>query len=282
MEAVKRKKGSSVLCRQKQGDLEYLTFPSLTETGMVEHLFSTRLGGTSKGMFRSMNLSYSRGDNEEAVNENYRRIGAILNRNIGEMVVSRQTHTTNVLRVGREDMGKGITKPAGWDNVDGLVTDEAGIVLVTLYADCVPLFFLDPARRAIGLSHSGWRGTVARMGQATVEKMSLEYGSRPEDILAAIGPSICGRCYEVGREVAEAFEKEFGETIEPQIVTRNTFGSWQLDLWEANKQVLLDAGILQEHISVTDICTCCNPDYLFSHRASGGKRGNLGAFLSLR
>ncbi len=165
--------------------------------------------------------------------------------------------------------------------MDGMITNEPGLMLATFYADCVPLFFVDPVKRAVGLSHSGWKGTAGKMGRCTVEAMVREFNSRPEDILAAIGPSICADCYEVSGDVILEFEKSFGAEAVESFSIRKGNGKYQLDLWEANRYVLLEAGIRPEHMAVTDICTCCNPDKLFSHRASHGKRGNLAAFLGL-
>lgn len=164
-----------------------------------------------------------------------------------------------------------------------MITDEKNIMLATFYADCVPLFFVDAKHKAIGLAHSGWRGTVARMGLRMVEAMAREYGTKPEDLTAAIGPSICRDCYEVSEDVAEAFAKEFCKPGQnEEILTDKGNGKFLLDLWRANEIVLTEAGIAPDKIQVTDICTCCNPEYLFSHRASKGKRGNLGAFMGLK
>jgi hypothetical protein len=164
--------------------------------------------------------------------------------------------------------------------VDGLVTNEPGVVLSTFFADCVPLYFVDPVHRAIGLSHSGWRGTVGRMGERTLEKMASEFGTNPRDVYAAVGPSICQDCYEVSADVADAFAAEFaGHTDD--ILRSGKNGKYQLDLWESNRIVLCEAGVLPEHLAITNVCTCCNPELLFSHRASRGMRGNLGAFLFL-
>ena len=192
-----------------------------------------------------------------------------------------------VSRVEKEDAGKGVTKEKDYRDVDGLITNVPGLILGTFYADCVPLLFVDPVHHAIGCSHSGWRGTVGEMGKKTVEAMREAYGSRPEDIFAAIGPSICQDCYEVGKDVAEPFEKLFSQeryqdVSMKNILTEKVNGKYQLDLWRANEAILLGAGILKEHLSMTDICTCCNPGYLFSHRASKGRRGNLAAFLMLK
>ncbi len=274
--------GNGQMKQNRVGELEYLTFPLLDKTGMVRHLFSTRLGGVSEGSFASMNLSYTRGDRKEAVDENYRRIAAVLGCSVEDIVCSDQTHTTNLKVVGRGDGGKGITRRRDYHDVDGLLTDEPGIVLATFYADCVPLYFVDTKHRAIALAHSGWRGTVARMGQCVVEKMRESYGTDPEDIVAAVGPSICQECYEVSEDVAEAFYKEFRKEGQGQeILLAKGGGKYQLDLWRANEIVLAEAGVLPSRIQVTDLCTCHNSAYLFSHRASHGRRGNLGAFLGL-
>lgn len=274
--------GNGQMKQNRVGELEYLTFPLLDKTGMVRHLFSTRLGGVSEGIFASMNLSYTRGDRKEAVDENYRRIAAVLGCSVEDIVCSDQTHTTNLKVVGRGDGGKGITRRRDYHDVDGLLTDEPGIVLATFYANCVPLYFVDTKHRAIALAHSGWRGTVARMGRCVVEKMRESYGTDPEDIVAAVGPSICQECYEVSEDVAEAFYKEFRKEGQGQeILLAKGGGKYQLDLWRANEIVLAEAGVLPSRIQVTDLCTCHNSAYFFSHRASHGRRGNLGAFLGL-
>ena len=287
MEFIRKRAGgwaSDFCCTQGlleewKGQALYLTFPSFTRTQAVEHLFSTRLGGVSEGIFSSMNLSYTRGDSKEAVDENYRRIADILGCRVESFVCSDQTHTTNVRKVTEGDCGKGVVIPRDYQDVDGLVTDRAGVVLATFFVDCVPLYFLDVRQRVIGLAHAGWRGTVGRIGKKMIDMMTAEYGCKRENIIAAIGPSICADCYEVSEDVAVQFEAEFGNTV---LRTGKQPGKYQLDLWKANAEVLLHAGLTPAQIEVTDICTCCNPSLLFSHRASKGKRGNLGAFLMLK
>lgn len=262
-------------------ELILLKYPLLEQTGMVEHCFTTRLGGVSEGMFSSMNLSFSRGDKKEAVEENFRRLAAALGTEPGQFILTDQTHTTNVRKVTAADAGRGLTRERNYRDVDGLITDEPGLVLSAFFADCVPLYFVDTVHHAIGLSHSGWRGTVKRMGAVTLEAMEKAYGTQPKDVICAIGPSICRDCYEVSEDVAEEFAKEFSGR-EQEILVEKGEGKYQLDLWRANVLVLKSAGVLSEHIAMTDICTCCNEKLLFSHRASQGKRGNLGAFLSLK
>lgn len=260
----------------------YLTYPGFEQIPGIIHGFSTRLGGVSRGDCMSMNLSFSRGDLEENVRENYRRFAGAVGFFPEQIDCSDQTHTTNVRVVTETDRGKGIVVPRDYTDVDGLVTDVPGLVLATFYADCVPLYFVDPEKRVIGLSHSGWKGTVGRIGKVTVETMQREYGCRPKDILAAIGPSICQECYEVSEDVAEQFMRAFPASEHGKILKEKGHGKYLLDLWAANALIFAEAGILAEHISYPGICTCCNPQFLFSHRASKGKRGNLGAFLGLR
>ena len=294
MNTFVRKKDADFMEVRNNKQILYLTFPLLEKTGLVRHLFSTRKGGVSKGIYESMNLSYSRGDVKEAVDENFRRIAGIFDSSPERMVCSRQTHTTNIRLVGEEDCGKGIMKETDYEDVDGLITNLPEIILCTFYADCVPLYFVDTQKKAIGLAHSGWRGTVDRMGEQVLKAMTEAFGTRPQDVVAAIGPSICQDCYEVGEEVAEKFMECFsGETIGGDF-RGNAFnkrgilqkgvkeGKYQLNLQEANRTILVDAGIPKGQIAVSDICTCCNSSLLFSHRASQGKRGNLGAFMELR
>lgn len=260
----------------------FLEYPMLRKTGLVYHGFSTRLGGVSEGCYASMNLSFDRGDDPEAVRENFRRIGNAIGVNVEDMVMSKQTHTTNVRVVTEEDRGKGVVKERDYTDVDGLVTDVRGICLVTSYADCVPLYFVDPVRNAIGLSHSGWRGTVGKIGKKTVELMTGRFGSDPSDILACVGPSVCVDCYEVSEDVVEKVREAFAPALWNRLFYKKDNGKYQLDLWKTNEEIFLEAGILPEHIAVTNVCTHCNSRILYSHRTQGDKRGNLCAFLALK
>lgn len=262
-------------------ELPLFSFPALEKTGLVKHCFTTRLGGCSEGVLDSLNLSFTRGDKEENVRENYRRLAKAMDVEYDSFVFSDQTHTTNVRKAGREDMGNGLIFPQKYADVDGLVTNEKGVTLTTFYADCVPLYFIDPVHEAIGLSHSGWRGTVKRMGKATLDKMQEEYGTNPADVICAIGPCICQDCYEVSADVAEQFMEAFAGREEEILIDKKN-GKYQLDLWKANEIVLTEAGVLPEHLAVTNICTCCNPKVFYSHRASKGERGNLAAVMALR
>lgn len=266
---------------EEKGGIPFFVFPLLKETGTVIHGFTTRLGGVSEGIYASMNLSFTRGDDPRRVMENYQLACGALGFPVEEVICSDQTHTANVRRMGRGDCGKGVLRPRDYTDVDGMITDEPHVALAAFFADCVPLFFVDPVRRAIGLSHSGWKGTAGRIGARTVEAMQEAYGCQPENIRAAVGPSICRDCYEVSRDVVDAFSKSFTEEELRRCCLEKGQGKYQLDLWKANEQILLAAGIRPEHLAVTDVCTCCNPTLLFSHRATNGRRGNLAAFLRL-
>ncbi len=275
------KNQEQILDEKQSGEVLYLTYPLLDTTGIVKHGFSTRIGGVSVGHLGSMNLSFTRGDKEEAVRENYKRMAKALDVAEDSFVFSQQTHTTNVRTITSEDKGKGLIIPLDYQDVDGLITNVPGLTLTTFYADCVPLFFVDPVHRAIGLSHSGWRGTVGKMGAVTLQRMAEEYGTNPADVVAAIGPSICQDCYEVSEDVILEFQRTFSPKYYEQLFYQKENGKYQLNLWKANEIVLVEAGIPRERIAVTNVCTCCNAQKLFSHRASQGKRGNLAAFLAI-
>ncbi len=301
---IRSKNRKQVLVQEKKrlacGDaLEYLTFPEFSKIDCIRHLFTTRQGGVSQGDCSSLNFSFSRGDEPEHVMENYSRIAEVFDTDINHFVTTDQTHTTNIRIVTKEDAGKGVTVPRDYTDIDGLITKERGLILSCFTADCVPLYFVDPVKKVIGVAHSGWRGTVAGIGAGMVQKMQEEFGCNPQDIQTAIGPSICQSCYEISEEVAERFREGFWaeENVEKFskeacekglhptgeiLMDGRTTGKYQLDLWLANYVVLRCSGIRPEHISMTDVCTNCNPDYLFSHRASKGKRGNLAAFLMLK
>lgn len=254
----------------------YLSYPLFERTGLVQHGFSTRLGGVSTGCWSTMNISTTRGDAPAHVKKNRELIAQAIGVRAEDFTFTNQTHTTRVAVVKASDKGKQFME------TDGMITDVPGICLVTFYADCVPLYFVDPVKKVIGLSHSGWRGTAGKIGKITVEKMCEVYGCMPENILAAIGPSICQDCYEVSEDVIDQFKDHFEESLWETLFYQKENGKYQLNLWEANRQIFLESGIQTEHIAVTNLCTHCNPDLLFSHRSSGGKRGNLSAFLALK
>lgn len=276
MIGLKYKNQEKIFEEKVVNGVPFLSYPILENTGLVNHGFTTRLGGVSVGNCATMNISTTRGDAPEAIEENKRRLAAAIGVLPEDMTFTHQTHTVNVAVVHEEDRGKRFM------DTDGMITNVPGICLVTFYADCVPLYFVDPVKKAIGLSHSGWRGTVHKMGKVTVEKMVQTYGSDPKDIIAAIGPSICQDCYEVSEEVIEQFREHFHKDLWEKLFYQKENGKYQLNLWKANEEVFLESGIKKENIAVTNVCTHCNPDLLFSHRTTGNARGNLSALLTLK
>ncbi len=262
----------------QSGELVYLTFPLFDKHG-VKNAFTTRHGGVSEGDCASFNTSFDRGDSPDAVVENMKRICAAIGANCKKLIYAKQTHTNNVRIVSEADIGKGIVKPLDYTDVDGLVSALPGVALITQYADCVPLAFYDTAKKIIATSHAGWRGTASEIGSETVTAMR-SLGSNPADIIAGIGPSIGNCCYEVDDPVYSAMKAIDYMPLE-KIFKIKPNGKYMLDLREANRQILIHAGIPPENIDVADICTNCNSEHLHSHRATGGRRGNLGLIISL-
>lgn len=288
-------KNSSLAELDQSAEVPYIKFPLLSDIPFLMHGFSTRLGGISKGIFSSLNLGSDSSpfiDDPDNIRQNFERIAKSIGVDPQSIVLSKQVHKTTIRLVDEKDRGKGLYRPRDYEEVDGLITNQPNITLVTKYADCVPLFFVDPVKKAIGLSHSGWRGTVSKIGQITVKEMEKHFGSNPKDILAVIGPSICKDCYEVGEEVAMRFMEAFplpadlpsGQNLPKDIpvIEKNASGRYQCNLWEANRRVLLQAGLNLEHIHISGVCTSCHSELLFSHRKTQGKRGSLAAFLAIR
>ncbi len=265
-----------------------LTFPVFSALPWVVHGVSTRLGGVSKGIYESMNFKEDAEDSIENIRENYRRTAAALGCDRNKMVRPELAHKAFVHQVREQDYGSGCVREATLYDIDALITDVPGVTLAATFADCVPLLFVDRKHQAIGLAHSGWRGTVKKIGRETLLAMKEAFKTRMEDVTAAIGPCICQDCYEVGEDVKEEFQTIFPGTGDSdagkkpiQIIEKNKNNRYQLDLQMANYRILLEAGLEPSQIQISDICTCCNPHLLFSHRATNGKRGAIGVFLGI-
>lgn len=262
---------------QKDG-IGYLCTPLLEGKNLV-HAFTTREGGVSEGSLSSLNLGLGRGDKPEHVTENYRRICSILEVNLEKCIMAKQVHSNLVQVVGPEDAGKGIYKPEERMEVDGLVTNVSGLPLAVFYADCVPILLYHEKTHCLAAVHAGWRGTVGGIAKNAVQVMQETYGAVPEEILAAIGPSI-GPChFEVGAEVADEFcQKGFRNWVQQ---SQNHSDKYDVDLWESNRQVLLAAGVLAEHINIAGECTVCHTQRYFSHRGLGADTGRMALIAAL-
>lgn len=261
----------------REGEQQYLTFHRLDQYEELRHLFTTRHGGVSSGCCASWNFGEKHLDTEENVLRNFEILAGILGTDTDYMVTSAQTHTTNIRVVTREDGGKGVVRERDYQDVDGLVTDERDLAIITGHADCNAIFFFDPSKQVIGLAHSGWRGTLAGIGTAMVLKMAALYGCRPSDIIAGIGPSLCQDCFEVDQDVAQAFfdkKEEYREFAYQKGVKH------YIDLKGIIKFDLQEAGVLAENLVDMQLCTKCNKDLFFSHRGHRGKRGlMIGAMM---
>lgn len=259
--------------------LPYYIIHSFEQTGLVKHGFTTRLGGISSEPFNTLNLGLNTGDDKEKIIRNFEKVSGAFNIPLEKMVLSDQVHGTKIRVITKDDAGKGLFKPMDYKEIDGLLTNVKGLMLLTFYADCVPLFFLDKAKNVAGLAHAGWKGTVARIGEKMVNKMKETFSSNPEDILVGIGPSIGPCCYPVKKDVQDKFNASLSNTEE--ILSEEYSNIWKLDLWKANKKVLEENGILSRNITVSELCTSCNNHKFFSYRKENGKTGRMAALIQL-
>jgi YfiH family protein len=260
--------------RNESDGLAFYTFEALEAYPELVHAITTRHGGVSTGPHSSLNVSNKLGDDPKAVEENLLRICAALGLERDDLTSPNQRHTANVRRVGAAERGH---IQVGYD---ALVTDQARVPLLLRYADCVPVLIYDPAHRAAAVVHSGWRGTVLGAPQAAVESLVREFDSRPEDLVAAIGPSIGPCCYEVGPEVVSAVREAF--TGGDGLLSVRSGGRVHLDLWAANRRWLTGCGVRSSRIEVGEMCTACHTEEFYSHRAEHGKTGHFAALMSLR
>jgi len=271
--------------RTKNG-VRFLVFESLAAQKGVDAVVTTRHGGESTGAFATLNLGGRTGDDAEIVKRNRARAASIVGAAPAWLTFGRQVHGARVAVVGNADRG------SVFDDTDALVTNAALVPLVILTADCAAIFLFDPVRRAVGIAHAGWRGTVAGVAARTVETMRDAFGSRPESLVAAIGPSIGPCCYEVGEEVIDAVTSGFPDhtdelLVEPDMASAGSFRASvneerkHFDLWRANEIVLRDAGVPEESIETSRLCTSCRTDWFYSHRAEKGNTGRFGGIVML-
>ena len=262
---------------QAPHDLHWLSSPLLDG---ICHGFSTRTGGVSQGHLASLNLrgAIPSGDAPEAVLENYRRFCAAIGADVNAAVLSKQVHETTVRICTADDAGKGLFSDRDY-TADALVTNVPSLPLTVFSADCGIILLYDPLHRAIGAVHAGWRGCAAGIVEKAVQTMAETYGSRPEELLAAIGPCIGQCCFETDRDVPDAMRAALGADAEPYLEVRGP--KWHVDLAGLNRQWLLRAGLTPEHIDTCGLCTACRPDLFWSHRKMGNARGAQIAMISL-
>lgn len=276
-----KKEVRRIFAEKQVKELTVFQVPMIEATGLVVHGFSTRLGGVSTGAFQGLDLGIYQGDDLEAVQRNRQLFVERLGIDRDQVVCMHQVHGLEVAMVGGVDGGRGfLTQETALQGTDGLMTNEQGVALLACFADCVPLFFLDPVKKAIAVSHAGWKGTLGGIGAITVARMGHCYGSRPEDILVGIGPSIGACHYEVDENLIEKTKRAFD--FWPSVLQLTKGGHGQLDLWEANRLSLLKAGVLPGHITLSGLCTACRQDMFYSFRGSGGTTGRMAAVMMLK
>lgn len=267
----------------KKGEVELIQFRHLLEYGdSLAHCFTCRNGGISTGCYSSLNMGFGNGDSHENVFENYRRVGSVLGINTCDCVFSRQIHGDNIRIVRSEDAGKGFDLENGFREYDGFITDVPGIPMVTFHADCIPIFLYDPVKNCAGIVHSGWRGTVRKIGKKAAVMMNEVYGSDFSSMMAGIGPAIGYCCFEVDRPVVDEFVKAFSDTGFEKHIMASGHGKWKINLAGIIRDMLIELGLKPENVKSGGICTRCNPDVFFSHRAHGGNRGSLAAIMQLK
>lgn len=249
--------------------------PQLQELPWLWHGFSTRRGGVSRAYTEDasdLNLGFTKADAAEAVRENRELfVEAVTGSRETPLITVRQVHSNVTVVAGSAE--------AGGCEADGLMTDEPGLLLGILTADCIPVLVVDPVRRVVAAFHAGWRGTVARIVERGIAQMGERFESEPGDLLAAIGPGIGACCYAIGGEVEERFAENFAYAAE---LFSEREGRPHLDLIEANRRQLMDAGLHGGSISIAGGCTACHPELFYSHRASGGHAGRMMAVVGIR
>jgi YfiH family protein len=252
-------------------DMMLMRAPNINFT----HAFTTRFGGVSSGALYSLNLGENRGDEPENVRENYRRLLEALDIPEQELCFTKQVHGTNVRIVSDADRRQ-LFSPFLYE-ADGLVTDVRGLPLICFSADCVPVLLADERAGVVGAVHCGWRSTTADIIGKAIDKM-VSLGSEPSSINAAIGPAIDICCFETGPEVAQAVTNLLGDECEG-VFFETAEGKFMVDLKEALRRRLIQRGLREGNISVSDECTSCNSDRYWSHRKTRGERGSQAAII---
>ena len=266
-----------------KGEITYLTSPLYNDLSWLNSGFSTRLGGVSDGVCGSMNFAYNQYDNPQNVYKNYQLFCDAAGIDINKIITTKQVHSNTVVKLDSGHTFRSVNEPGcDFPSVDGVITNIPGVTLFAFSADCSLIQIVDPVNKAIGLCHSGWRGTVGRISSNAISMMQENYGSNPSDLLVTIGPSICQECFEVEWDMIEEARKGFKESDYDKIYYKKNESKYQFNLWEANRIVLLESGVNYKNIFMPNLCTKCNPSLLFSHRNMGLKRGTLIAFLGIK
>ena len=265
--------------RRERNGVVYHTAEPLDAIDGIAHGFSTRLGGVSSGIYASMNLGLTRGDDPDCVRENYRRFLETVGGTGRRYAMCDQVHGAAVRNITLADTKTDLYHRLNYEG-DGMMTAIPGVTLVVFSADCIPVLLCDPVRRVIAAVHAGWRGTAAGVVSAAVERMTEVYGCSPADIRAAIGPGIGPCCFETHEDVPNAMMASVSSPALPYIKVKEN-GKFSVDLKGINAKRLELAGLRPEHIAVSDACTACHGEEFWSHRVMGTERGSMAAMIEL-
>lgn len=257
----------------------FLAADGFRAAGGVAHGFSTRLGGVSTGIYASLNLGSTRGDEPDRVRENYRRFCDAIGADVTGVVMTNQIHSTVIRTAVPADVKADLYDREGYE-CDGLITNIPGLALTIFSADCIPVLLYDPVQKVIAAVHAGWRGTAGDIAGKAARQMQTDYGCRPGDILAAIGPGISQCCFETHADVPEAMTAVLGDLANPHIISLEN-GKFKVGLKEINAALLERAGLEPGHIEISGDCTACLPEKYWSHRVTRGQRGSQAAILQL-
>ncbi len=260
--------------RIQRGSFVYYTCTRLP----VRHAFTTKFGGVSTGHCESLNLGFNRGDTEENVRENYRRLADALGVDDARWTLTKQIHETEVSVVTEAQAGMGLHQPMAWQS-DAIVTALPDTPLIGFYADCVVTLLYDPAAHTAGVCHAGWRGMAAGILPKTVAVMAEQLGTKRESLIAVLGPSIRQECFETDADVPEAMERQLGALVHPYIMEKGP--KFHVDLQGIGVRLLQDAGLSPENVIDSGICTMCCAEEFWSHRATHGQRGVQGGVICL-
>lgn len=270
------------MLEEKQG-ISFITFGIYKAVPAVTAAVSTRCDGQSTGRFASLNMSFASGEPADTIRANRRAYLQALHIDPVTIVACNQVHGIHIEAVGRESCGNGaLTRETAIPACDGLMTNQSDVPLTMNFADCTPLLFVDPVHHAVAVSHGGWRGTAGNIGKVTLQAMASQYGTQAGDVLAAIGPAIGGCCFEVGPEVIEQFRPLFTaqDMYELARYIRET-GKYYFDLPKANEKLLMQAGILPEHLENTHLCTYCRDDLFYSYRKASKQGQQTGRHMAV-
>lgn len=264
---------------KKNGEFRYLEIEEFTKMG-IQAYFTSRHGGVSQGCYATLNLGLHTRDEKESILTNRQIVAEKIGFKLADFVSAEQVHSDRIYVVEEKDRGRGaLAYSDSLPGFDGIITATSGLPLLSFYADCVPLLFMDSVKRVVGLAHAGWKGTVKKIGIKTVQKMMDVFGSRPKDIWVGIGPSISRHNYQVDEIVIKQIRESFPYWRD--LIVKQDKGHYLFDLWNANSLPLLDLGIPANQIIISGYCTYRDNDDFYSYRKENGFTGRLASIISL-